>query len=119
MQSIGVRLVTEKSKKSKDSGAAVKDSVGFRLPGPLMKGLDDVDKLMASNSGDLALDFSDCTFISVEGLEWLEEMLLRAQSKGVSVTFSNVTPSVYKVFKVAHIDSIMGACGLPISGPVC
>ncbi|MBA3994294.1 MAG: hypothetical protein C0469_12270 [Cyanobacteria bacterium DS2.3.42] len=119
MQSIGVRLVTEKSKKSKDSGAAVKDSVSFRLPGPLIKGLDDVDKLMASNSGDLALDFSDCTFISVEGLEWLEEMLLRAQSKGVSVNFTNVTPSVYKVFKVAHIDSVMGACGLPISGPVC
>lgn len=112
--------MTEKSKKSKESGtAAVKDTVKFRLPGPLVKCLDEVDKLMASNSGDLLLDFSDCTFISVEGLEWLEEMLLRAQSKGVTVTFSNVTPSVYKVFKVAHIDSIMGACGLPISGPVC
>ncbi len=111
--------MTEKSKKSKEAGAAVKETIKFRLPGPLVKGLDDVDKLMAANSGDLLLDFSDCTFISVEGLEWLEEMLLRAQSKGVSVTFSSVTPSVYKVFKVAHIDSIMGACGLPISGPVC
>lgn len=110
--------MTEKSKKTKESGA-VKELMNFRLPGPLVKCLDDVDKLMASNLGDLLLDFSDCTFISVEGLEWLEEMLLRAQSKGVSVSFSNVTPSVYKVFKVAHIDSIMGACGLPISGPVC
>jgi len=110
--------VTEKKKANKEAGA-VKEAMKFRLPGPLLKGVDDVDKLLASGSGDLLLDFSDCTFISVEGLEWLEEMLLRAQSKSVSVTFSNVTPSVYKVFKVAHIDSVMGACGLPISGPVC
>lgn len=110
--------MTEKSKKA-ESANAVKNGMNFRLPGPLMKGLDDVDKLLAAGKGDLALDFSDCTFISVEGLEWLEEMLLRAQSKGTNVSFSNVTPSVYKVFKVAHIDSVMGACGLPISGPVC
>lgn len=109
--------MTEKSKKKES--AAVKEAVSFRLPGPLVKGLDDVDKLLAAGNGDLKLDFADCTFISVDGLEWLEEMLLRAQSKGVTVTFSNVTPSVYKVFKVAHIDSVMGACGLPISGPVC
>ncbi|HNB23606.1 MAG TPA: STAS domain-containing protein [Candidatus Melainabacteria bacterium] len=109
--------MTEKSKKKETT--AVKDAVSFRLPGPLVKSLDEVDKLLAADKGDLKLDFADCTFISVEGLEWLEEMLLRAQSKGVTVTFSNVTPSVYKVFKVAHIDSVMGACGLPISGPVC
>ena len=110
--------MTEK-KKSKESSTATKDAAQFRLPGPLVKSLDEVDKLLASGSGDLNLDFSDCTFISVDGLEWLEEMLLRAQSKGVSISFSNVTPSVYKVFKVAHIDSVMGACGLPISGHVC
>lgn len=106
-------------KKKKENGGSVKEQMSFRLPGPLVRGLDDVDRLLASGSGDLLLDFSDCTFISVEGLEWLEEMILRAQSKSVSVNFSNVTPSVYKVFKVAHIDSVMSACGLPISGPVC
>lgn len=109
--------MTEKSKK-KETGAA-REAVSFRLPGPLVKGVDEVDKLLAEGNGDLKLDFADCTFISVEGLEWLEEMLLRAQSRGVVITFSNVTPSVYKVFKVAHIDSVMSACGLPISGPVC
>lgn len=111
--------MTEKKKTASQSASAVKEGNKFRLPGPLVKSLDDVDKLLATISGDLQLDFADCTFISVEGLEWLEEMLLRAQSKGVTVTFSNVTPSVYKVFKVAHIDSVMGACGLPISGPAC
>lgn len=101
------------------SSVAVEDGMNFRLPGPLDKGVAEVDKLLANAKGNLGLDFADCTFISVDGLEWLEEMLLLAQSKGVTVRFSNVTPSVYKVFKVAHIDSVMQSCGLPISGPVC
>lgn len=112
--------MSEKQNKfSVKSGTAVEDGMNYRLPGPLDKGVAEVDKLLANAKGNLGLDFADCTFISVDGLEWLEEMLLRAQSKGVTVSFSNVTPSVYKVFKVAHIDSVMKACGLPVSGPVC
>jgi len=32
-----------------------------------------------------------------------------------------LVPSVYKVFKVAHIDSLLKACGSPgpAVGPVC
>jgi hypothetical protein len=86
-----------------------------RILGQLNRSLDDVDKTLASGVSDLALDFSTCTFVSVEGLEWLEELLLRADSLKANVTFQNVPPTIYKVFKVAHIDSIARACGSPSS----
>ncbi|MBP9094285.1 STAS domain-containing protein [bacterium] len=94
----------------------------IRIMGELERGLDDVDKTLATGKTDIELDFSACTFISVDGLEWLEEFLLRADSLKSAVTFVNVQTPVYKVFKVAHIDSLMRACGSPsqdAQGLVC
>lgn len=90
------------------------------LKGPLDRGLDHVDKALAAGA-DIILDFSDCNFISVDGLEWLEELLLRAESAGSVVKFVKIHPTQYKVFKVAHIQSLLRACGSPPAGiaPAC
>ena len=100
--------------------AQAKNQATFLMPPQLAKQVDDVDLTLANGNVDLILDFSQCKFISVEGLEWLEELLLRAQSISSQVHLKNVIPSVYKVFKVARIDSVLKACGgkMP-SGPVC
>ncbi len=92
-----------------------------KIQGPLERGIDLADRILASGTHDLTLDFTDCTFISVDGLEWLEELLLRADSTKSRVRFTNVPPTIYKVFKVAHIDSLMRACGGPgpQTGPTC
>jgi hypothetical protein len=105
---------------SENNGAKAIEKV--RILGALDRGLDDVDRLLASGKSDLELDFSTCNFISVEGLEWLEELLLRADSANTSVRFVNLQPPQYKVLKVAHIDSLMRACGAPgkqASTPQC
>ena len=105
---------------SENNGAKAIEKV--RILGALDRGLDDVDRLLASGKSDLELDFSACNFISVEGLEWLEELLLRADSAKASVRFVNLQPPQYKVLKVAHIDSLMQACGAPgkqASTPQC
>ena len=83
------------------------------IAGQLQRAQDNVDQLIASGVQSVVLDFSACTFISVDGLEWLEEMLLRADSSKAQVRFVSIPPSIYKVFKVARIDSIMRACGAP------
>ena len=85
----------------------------IRIIGALDKGLSDIDLRLASGKSDLELDFGACTFISVDGLEWLEELLLRADSLKTTVRFVNMHPPQYKVLKVAHIDSLMRACGAP------
>ena len=92
-----------------------------KITGSLDKAKDDVDRLVASSNSDIILDFSDCTFVSVEGLEWLEELAIRLDSKNVKVRFENIPPAIYKVFKVSHIDCVLKACGAPssIQGPVC
>ncbi|MBS1988994.1 MAG: STAS domain-containing protein [Cyanobacteria bacterium SZAS LIN-2] len=93
-----------------------------RIMGALEKGLDHVDMLLAQGQTDLELDFGACNFISVDGLEWLEELLLRAESHKAQVRFVNLQPPQYKVLKVAHIDSLMRACGAPgnaASAPMC
>ena len=98
----------------------MKTQARFMLPGSLNRALVEVDATLAGGSSDLLLDFVDCTFVSVDGLEWLEELLLRADSGGALVEFKNVRPSIYKVFKVAKIDAVLRACGGPApSGPVC
>jgi hypothetical protein len=90
------------------------------IKGRLERRLDHVDKALAGG-GNLLLDFHECTFITVDGLEWLEELLLRAESLGSIVRLVRVPTSQYKVFKVAHIQSILKACGSPPAGmgPVC
>lgn len=92
-----------------------------RVVGPLDRSVEEADRLLAADQTDILLDFSDCTFITVDGLEWLEELLLRAESKNHSVSFDSVPPTVYKVFKVSHINPILKACGAPslANGPVC
>lgn len=91
------------------------------VTGSLDRGLEEVDIILAADKADIVLDFTACTFVSVDGLEWLEELLLRAQSKKHRVILVGIPPTVYKVFKVSHIDSILKACGSPVlpSGPVC
>jgi anti-anti-sigma regulatory factor len=84
-----------------------------KVSGELKGSVDEIDKLLASGTVDLTIDFSGCRFISVEGLEWLEELLLRATSLQAKVSFVNMQPPVYKVFKVAHVDSILQATGAP------
>src|SRR5271163_4373784 len=49
------------------------------LRGALEHSVDAVDRAVASGQA-INLDFTACTFLSVEGLEWLEELMLRAQS---------------------------------------
>lgn len=83
------------------------------------RAVEDVDQLVASGV-DVAVSFREVSFISVAGLEWLEELLLRSNSQGVSVRFVDMPPTIYKVFKVAHIGSLLEACGAPAAlGPAC
>jgi anti-anti-sigma regulatory factor len=104
----------------KPKGAsAIAEGTVLPVTGSLDRALDHVDKALAGGA-NLVLDFSECTFITVEGLEWLEELLLRAQSLRLDVRIVRAQPSVYKVFKVAHIGSILKACDSPAPmGPVC
>jgi len=105
--------------KSEKKAAGPSETV--RITGSLDRAIEDADRLLAADKADIVLDFTDCTFITVDGLEWLEELLLRAQSKKHTVSFHAIPPTVYKVFKVSHIDPILRACGAPTmpSGPVC
>jgi anti-anti-sigma regulatory factor len=97
-----------------------KNQAVFDMPGKLNRQINEVDFTLANGSVDLILDFGKCDFISVEGLEWLEELLLRADSRGIAINFKNVKPPVYKVFKVSRLDSVLKACGSAApSGPVC
>lgn len=92
----------------------------FHIPEKLNRSIDEVDRMLAAGNLDLVLDFSGCKFITVDGLEWLEELLLRASSLSAEVRLDNVLPSLYKVFKVARIDNVLKACGaLNPSSPVC
>jgi hypothetical protein len=92
----------------------------FKMPPTLSRAIDEVDRMLATGNLDLVLDFSGCDFITVEGLEWLEELLLRADSLSSKVELDHVPPTIYKVFKVARIDQVLKACGSrPVSGPVC
>ena len=100
--------------------AKSKTQAQFMIPPILNRQIDEVDLTLANGNIDLLLEFSECNFITVDGLEWLEELLLRADSLNARVNLSNIKPSVYKVFKVARIDSILKACGSGVpSGPVC
>ncbi len=102
------------------STAEKKHQATFMMPPSLNKRVDEVELTLANGSVDVVLDFSTCHFISVDGLEWLEELLLRAQSLSSDLLLKNVKPSIYKVFKVARIDSVLKACGSGSpSGPVC
>lgn len=109
-------------KKSKKSEQVETDGTNrVRVLGDLDHGLDEVDRLLAGSKDDVIIDMSACTFISVDGLEWLEELLMRAESMTAKVRLVNIPPPIYKVFKVAHLDCILKACGSPAAsqGPMC
>ena len=92
----------------------------YKLISRVERAIDEVDCLLAPGDKNLTLDFQQTRFVSVEALEWLEELLLRSKSLQVRVAFVNVPPTVYKVFKVAHIASLLEACdSLKPSGPAC
>lgn len=92
-----------------------KSSKTIAIPERLERGIDQIDNELA-NKANLVLDFSECTFVSVEGLEWLEELLMRAESYSMSVQLIKMNPTIYKVFKVARVRNILAACGSPIAG---
>jgi hypothetical protein len=108
------------SPETKPSNGGADSAHLIAIKGRLDRALDNVDKALASGI-NLVLDFHECTFITVDGLEWLEELLLRAESLGSTVRFQHVPNTQYKVFKVAHIQSLLKACGSPPAGiaPVC
>lgn len=92
----------------------------FAMPRDLAKAIDEVDRALAADNNGVVLDFAGCDFISVDGLEWLEELLLRSDSYNAPVNFVNVPPKLYKVFKISKMDSVMKACGgVPGQGPAC
>jgi anti-anti-sigma regulatory factor len=91
----------------------MKESITHKIIGDLSKNDEIIEKFIAAGDKDLLIDFSACTFISVAGLEWLESMLLKAYSGKVNVTFVELPTTLYKVFKVARIESILSACGSP------
>lgn len=95
-----------------ESVAEERRSEVMTIDGPLERSIDHIDRTLATGV-NLTLDFSNCKFITVDGLEWLEELLLRSDSLGSKIVFTNLIPPVYKVFKVAHIDSLLRACGAP------
>src|SRR5580658_2672770 len=100
----------------------MKENRTCKITGQLTGNQEAIDRLIAAGNIDLTIDFSECTFISVPGLEWLEEMLLKANSGAVNVSFVGMPPALYKVFKVARIESILNACGSPAgssAGPKC
>lgn len=103
-----------------DSTSTSQNQAAFIMPPSLNRQIDEVDFTLANGSTNLTLDFSSCNFISVEGLEWLEELLMRADSRAIQISFKNIKPTVYKVFKVSRLDSVLKACGSAApSGPVC
>jgi anti-anti-sigma regulatory factor len=98
----------------------MKTQAVFKMPQTLGKALDEVDRMLATGNLDLVLDFSGCQFVTVDGLEWLEELLLRASSLSSNIQITNVEPAIYKVFKVARIEHVLKACGSATpQAPVC
>ncbi len=88
-----------------------------KIVGSLLRNDEALEKVIASGK-NVVVDFSQCNFISVAGLEWLESMLLKAGSGKAKVNFVDIPPTLYKVFKVARIPSILDACGSPIVSSV-
>lgn len=78
-------------------------------------------KFLDENESPLVINFTQCTFITVDGLEWLEEYVTSVEAKNKSCRFENLKPSIYKVFKVARIDCLLRSCGSPgfPEGAVC
>jgi hypothetical protein len=73
----------------------------FAMPRDLAKAIDEVDRALAADNNGVVL-------------------LLRSESYNAPVNFVNVPPKLYKVFKVAKIDSVLKACGGAANqGPAC
>jgi anti-anti-sigma regulatory factor len=81
--------------------------ITLKVPTILRGAQNDVDETLASGQKSICLDFSLCNFITVEGLEWLETLLNKAKLAETEINLINVPPSIYKVFKVAHIDNTL------------
>jgi anti-anti-sigma regulatory factor len=92
-----------------------------KISGSLVGPQAEIDRLVITGANDLVIDFTDCNFISVPGLEWLKDMLSKAGIAGINVSFVSIPPVLYKVFKVARIENILNACGSPAasSSNVC
>ncbi len=79
------------------------------------------EKFLDESKEIIVVNFADCLFITVDGLEWLEKFVTTAEDKNRSCRFENLKPSIYKVFKVARIDCLLRSCGSPgfPEGAVC
>ena len=60
---------------------------------------------------EISLGLGEVTFISVYFLERLEKVVTGAKELNVKIQITNVQPSVYKVFQVARVKSILEICG--------
>ena len=58
---------------------------------------------LASADGDIILDFSAVQRLDSELLRRLEEVVNRADQKGVRITLQNVNIDVYKVLKLMRL----------------
>jgi len=78
-------------------------------------------KFASESQSPILINFAECTFITVDGLEWLEEFVTSVEASGKHCRFENMIPSIYKVFKVARIDCLLRSCGAPVipEGAVC
>lgn len=78
-------------------------------------------KFADESQSPVLINFAECTFITVDGLEWLEEFVSCVEASGKHCRFENMAPSIYKVFKVARIDCLLRSCGAPVipEGAVC
>lgn len=78
-------------------------------------------EFLDESQSSVVINFAQCTFITVDGLEWLEEYVTRVEDRKKSCRFENLKPSIYKVFKVARIDCLLRSCGSPgfPEGAVC
>ena len=59
---------------------------------------------------EILLDLKKVIFISVYFLERLEQFAKRAKSLSVEIKIINVNPSVYKVFQVGRVNTVLKVC---------
>lgn len=93
----------------------------LKVPAYFDSEIQGAQKFMEESNSPLIINFAECTFITVDGLEWLENYVTQVEAQKKTCRFENMKPSIYKVFKVARIDCLLRSCGSPRfpDGAVC
>ena len=66
------------------------------------------DKLL--DCKEFAIDFNGVNFVSVYFLERITQFVTRAKDLNVNIKIINLSPSIYKVFQVAKVQSLIDVC---------